>query len=150
MEEFLFKAINKYFKTISITGNMDKQAKNKLTMITFANSFITVFKPLINKQDIEKLNKYIDCLAKNNCLFDKNVPYINITDNIITIETGVPITNIEGVDLVSQERKTKKFTDFVVKTEIQADQYVVGYDVSDDTEVAVNVNDLGVFWDVDI
>ena len=154
MNTYLYKAINKYFRTLTTLGSINKQEEYKLFMVSTLYNIYKVFFHRVTKTDVELFNKYIECHIKNSCLFDKIVPCLSYNtetnDSLITIIDSDIITTIAGVTQVASNRTTQKFTDFEVRTEIQGDNYVVGYDASDNKEVAVNVNDLGVFWDVDI
>ena len=150
MEEYIFNGIEKYFRTLRLVGTIDNTEKIKLFITSSIYNIYTAFKPLVVKTDAEKLNKYLDCLLQKSCLLGKNVPCLQAGDAIITIQDNIPMGDIEGNVFVTNERKTKKFVDFVISTQVEPDQYVVGYDQSDNNEVAINVNDLGVFWDVDI
>lgn len=154
MDNYIYKALNKYFSTLSKVGYIKQKDAWGLLMVNHAYSIYKIFKNLVTKEDIEIFNDFIECKARNNCLFVRSVPYLtyvdSIGDAIQTIITEDDINTIAGSTVVAANRKTQKFTDFEVRTEIQGDNYVVGYDASDNKEVAVNVNNLGVFWDVDI
>lgn len=150
MEKYIYDAINKYFKTLSVIGTIDSTEKYKLYIIGALYSVTKTFAALVTKEDVEKFNTYIECLVNSSCLFDKNVPSLNYEDSLITIIDNDIITDHGGTTLVSNQRKTRTFNDFVVRTDVEADQYVVGYDQSENDEVAINVTDLGVFWDIDI
>lgn len=154
MEKFILKAINKYFKTVSSTGYINKDDKYSLFVVSTLYSMYNAFGRLFDKEGIEKLNKYIECLTTNRCVFDRRIPCFTYnttsSDSLITIIESDIITTTSGSTMVSTDRTTQNFTDFVVRTDIQPDQFLVGYDGSDNNEMAINVNDLGVFWDVDI
>lgn len=150
MEEFILNAINKHFRTLSLTGSINSIDKQKLFIVSSIYSIYKSFRKFVNKEDAVKFTKYVECLAKRNCLFGKSVPCFQPFDSLVTIVDNDVIVDNEDIILVSADRKTKKLTDFTVKTDIELDQYIVGYDVSDNNEIAINVNDLGVFWDVDI
>jgi hypothetical protein len=153
MDKFLYNAINKYFKTLRIVGSIDKQEEYSLFVITGVYSIYKLFNNLVTKADKEKLDAYIRCLAKNKCLFDKNVPCLSIDgqiNSLITIIDSDIIETTQGNVMVATNGKTQRFTDFEVRTELQGDNYVVGYDQSENNEVAINVQDLGVFWEVDV
>lgn len=154
MEKFILKAINKYFKTISSTGYVNKDDKYSLFVVSTLYSMYNAFGRLFDKEGIEKLNKYIKCLTTNRCVFDRSIPCFTYSttssDSLITIIESDIITTTSGSTMVATDRTTQNFTDFVVRTDIQPDQFLVGYDSSDNNEMAINVNDLGVFWDVDI
>lgn len=154
MEKFILKAINKYFKTISSTGYINKDDKYSLFVVSTLYSMYNAFGRLFDKEGIEKLNKYIKCLTTNRCVFDRSIPCFTYSttssDSLITIIESDIITTTSGSTMVATDRTTQNFTDFVVRTDIQPDQFLVGYDSSDNNEMAINVNDLGVFWDVDI
>ena len=154
MEKFLLKAINKYFKTLSLVGNIQKDAKYSLFVVSTLYSMYNAFGRLFDKEGTEKLNKYVRCLTRNKCVFDKSVPCFTYntlsSDSLITIIDSDIITTTSGDTMVSTDRTTQNFTDFIVRTDIQPDQFIVGYDSSDNNELAINVNDLGVFWEVDI
>lgn len=154
MDNYLYKAINKYFKTLSKLGTIKQQETNNLFVVSTVYDIYKMFYHRITQAETEILNRYIQCHVNNNCLFGKDIPYLEynkeITDSLITIIDSDVITTTGGITQVATNRTTQNFTDFEVRTEIQADNYIVGYDASDNKEVAVNVNDLGVFWDVDI
>lgn len=154
MEKYIYNAINKYFRTLSMTGNISKKDKYALFMVSSLYSMYKAFGKIVTKEGIEKMNKYIRCIIDGTCVFDKNVPCIpyntNIKDSLITIMDSDVIVTTSGDTMVASNRTTQKFTDFSVRTEIQPDQFLVGYDRSDNDELAINVNDLGVFWEVDI
>lgn len=154
MEKFILKAINKYFKTVSSTGYINKDDKYSLFVVSTLYSMYNAFGRLFDKEGIEKLNKYIKCLTTNRCVFDRSIPCFTYSttssDSLITIIESDIITTTSGSTMVSTDRTTQNFTDFVVRTDIQPDQFLVGYDSSDNNEMAININDLGVFWDVDI
>jgi hypothetical protein len=112
------------------------------------------FGKLFDKEGVEKLNKYVKCLTSNKCVFEKSIPCFtygsDVNDSLITILESDIITTTNGSTVVSTDRTTQNFTDFIIRTDIQPDQFIVGYDRSDNNEMAINVNDLGVFWEVDI
>lgn len=154
MEKFLLESINKYFKTLSSIGYIKDKEEYSLFVVSTLYSMYRAFGKLFDKEGLEKLNKYVRCLTTNKCIFSKNVPCFthNIvgTDSLITIIDSDIITTTGGTTMVATDRNTQNFTDFVIRTDIQPDQYIVGYDRSDNNEMAINVNDLGVFWEVDI
>lgn len=151
MERYIYNAITKLFRTLASTGTVTNNDKYKLYIVGALYSISKAFAALVTKEDNEKMNRYIDCLVANNCLFGKNVPVLEYEgDSLITIIDSDIITDYGGTTIVSQQRRTKKFTDFTVRTDVEHDQYVVGYDQSENNEVAINVQDLGVFWEVDI
>lgn len=154
MNKFLLKSINKYFKTLSFIGAIGKHDKYSLFVLSTLYSMFNVFGPLFDKKGTEKLNKYVRCLTRNKCIFDGMIPCFThgmpSTDSLITIIDSDIIATTSGDIMVSTDRTTQNFTDFVVRTDIQPDQFIVGYDSSDNNELAINVNDLGVFWEVDI
>lgn len=154
MDKFLLKAINKYFKTLSFIGSVGKDDKYSLFIVSTLYSMYNAFGKLFDKAGIEKLNKYVKCLTSNKCIFDRGVPCFTYgtitTDSLTTIIDSDIITTTSGNTMVSTDRTTQNFTDFIIRTDIQPDQFLVGYDRSDNNEMAINVNDLGVFWEVDI
>lgn len=154
MEKFLLKSINKYFRTLSVTGNISKDDRYSLFVVSTLYSMFNAFGKLFDKIGIEKLNKYVKCLTTNKCIFDKSIPCFTYGsdsfDSLVTIIDSDVLTTTSGSTMVSFNRTTKNFKDFIIRTDIQPDQFIVGYDRSDNNEVAVNVNDLGVFWEVDI
>lgn len=154
MNKFILNSINKYFKTLSFTGNVGKTDKYTLFVLSTLYSMFNVLGSLFDKEGTEKLNKYVRCLTRNKCIFDDTVPCFThglpSTDSLITIIDSDIIATTSGDTMVSLDRTTQNFTDFVVRTDIQPDQFIVGYDSSDNNELAINVNDLGVFWEVDI
>ena len=154
MNKFILNSINKYFKTLSFTGNIGKTDKYALFVLSTLYSMFNVFGSLFDKEGTEKLNNYVRCLTRNKCIFDGTVPCFThglpSTDSLITIIDSDIIATTSGDTMVSLDRTTQNFTDFVVRTDIQPDQFIVGYDSSDNNELAINVNDLGVFWEVDI
>lgn len=151
MEKYLYNAIKKYFNTLSNVGFVKNKDKWNIFVAMTVYSIFKVFSGLIEKKDIESLNKFMQCITKNSCYFGKGVPCLNVGANsLITIINSDIITDTEGTTLVSQSGSTRKFTDFAVQTEIQSDQYLVGYDRSENDEVAINVTNLGVFWDIDL
>lgn len=154
MNKFLLKSINKYFKTLSFIGAIGKHDKYSLFVLSTLYSMFNVFGPLFDKKGTEKLNKYVRCLTRNKCIFDGMIPCFThgmpSIDSLITIIDSDIIATTSGDIMVSTDRTTQNFTDFVVRTDIQPDQFIVGYDSSDNNELAINVNDLGVFWEVDI
>lgn len=151
MDRYLYNALNKYFKTLSYTGTINKGDKYSLFAISSIYNIYKLFSRLITKEDSERINAYIRCLVKNNCLFEGDVPCLSynveIDDSLITIKDGEVMTTIHGITIVSTQRVTQKFTDFSVREEVESDQYLVGYDQSDNTEVAINVKDIGIFWE---
>lgn len=154
MEQYIYKAINKYFRTLSIIGNINKNDKYALFVLSSLYSIYKAFNPLFDKEGIEKLNKYFRCVIQNTCVFDKTIPcfskHVDNINSLITIIDSDVITTTSGDVMVANNGQTQKFTDFSVRTDIQPDQFLVGYDTSDNNELAINVNDLGVFWEVDI
>lgn len=163
MEQFIFNAIDKYFRTITATGSFNKNEKLRLFMTVSLYKIYIAFclfrdpdtqEKFINKEVVEKFNKVLDCLCSNNCLFSKDVPYFTTVvpseDSLVTFINEDIISTFSGNTMVAFNRNTQNFKDFIIPTEIQADNYVVGYDNSSNTELAINVNDLGVFWGVDI
>lgn len=154
MEKFLLKAINKYYKTLKSVGYIDAKEKHSLFVVSTLYSMYLAFGKLFDKAGIEKLNKYVKCLTTNKCVFEKSIPCFtygsDVADSLITIIDSDIITTTSGNTMVSTDRTTQNFTDFIIRTDIQPDQFVVGYDSSDNNELAINVNDLGIFWEVDI
>lgn len=155
MDEILINALKKYFSTLSNMGSVDKHLKRNLYLVSSVYSFYKAFYHFINKEDAEKLTQFFRCIMKDNCLYPKSIPCITYggdypTDSLITIIENDIIQTLNGATMVSQNRQTQDFKDFVILTDLQADNYVVGYDNSDNREVAINVQDLGVFWGVDI
>lgn len=154
MEKFLLKALNKYFRTISALGYIHDKEKYSLFVVSTLYSMYKAFGKLFDKEGVEKLNKYVRCLTSNKCVFEKSIPCFtygsDVTDSLITIIESDIITTTNGSTVVSTDRTTQNFTDFIIRTDIQPDQFIVGYDRSDNNELAINVNDLGVFWEVDI
>lgn len=154
MDKFIYNALNKYFKTLSRTGTISQQDKYSLFVVSTLYSMYKAFGKIITKEGVEKMNKYIRCVTNNKCIFDKNVPcfpYSTSVDNsLITIIANDIITTTTGITMTASNNVTQKFTDFSVRTDIQPDQFLVGYDRSDNNELAINVHDLGVFWEVDI
>lgn len=154
MEKFIQKAINKYFKTLSMLGSVGKDDKYALFVVSVLYSMYKAFGVLFDKEGTEKLNKYVKCVTSNKCIFDKGVPCFTYNtlsqDSLITIIDSDVIATTSGNVMVSTDRTTQNFTDFIIRTDIQPDQFLVGYDRSDNNEMAINVNDLGVFWEVDI
>lgn len=152
MEEFILNAITKYYKTLQTLGFIDKSDEKKLFMVSTIYDMYKAFYPFFqqNVKDIEALNRWVDCITSNSCLFSKDVPTFGyrdgISDSLITIEEGDVIATTNGAVMTSTRRVTQNFTDFSISTDIQPDQYLVGYDVSDNKEMAVNINDLGIFW----
>lgn len=150
MEEYLYNAINTYFKTLAATGAIKKSDKHKLFIFSTIYSIYNLFSGVITKAEAEKINNYIRCLADKSCLFAQTIPAyssVAVSDSLITIVDDDIITTTEGNTVVSTARQTQDFTDFSVRTDIQPDQYLVGYDESDNTEVAINVQDIGIFWE---
>lgn len=155
MERYLYNAITKLYRTLTTTGTVNSNDKYKLYIIGALYSISKTFGALVTREDNEKFNKYIACLAENNCLVGRSVPCLDYNldyneDSLVTILNNDIITDAGGTTLVSIQRRTRTFNDFIVRSDIEADQYVVGYDQSANDEVAINVQDLGVFWDVDI
>lgn len=150
MDNYLYKAINKYYKTLQVTGTISKEDKYSLFIISTIYSIYKSFGKLFTKDDLASINKYLRCLVKNKCVLGRNIPcleFVNDGDSLITIIDSDVIETTNGINMVSTDRQTQKFTDFTVRTDIQADQYIVGYDESDNKEVAINIKDLGVFWE---
>lgn len=150
MNRFVNKAIWKYFSTISNIGRIDSKEKNNLFVIASAYDIYRMFYHRASPSDVEQFNRYIACHAKDSCLFDRSVPTLGHNDDgdsLITIIDSDIMETTGGATMVSTQRATQKFTDFEVRTEIQPDNFVVGYDASDNREVQINVNDLGLFWE---
>lgn len=156
MDKFLLTSINKYFKTLSITGNIQKSDKYALFIVSTLYSMFNAFGKLFDKAGTEALNRYVKCLTSNKCIFNKSVPCFTYStpsydfNSLITIIDNDVITTTSGNVMVSTSGNTQTFTDFSVRTDIQPDQFLVGYDRSDNNEMAVNINDLGLFWDIDL
>lgn len=154
MEKFLLESVNKYFKTLSYIGDINSNDKYSLFVVSTLYSMFKAFGKLFDKEGVEQLNKYVRCLTSNKCIFSKSVPCFTYTtfdeDSLITIIDSDIITTTQDQTMVATDRTTQNFTDFVIRTDVQPDQYLVGYDRTDNNEMAINVNDLGVFWDVDI
>lgn len=155
MNKFLYDSINKYFKTLAYVGNISKVDKYALFVVSTLYSMYNAFGKLFDKEGVEKLNKYVKCLTSNKCIFNKSIPCFTYGsdqtfNSLITIIDNDVITTTSGNVMVSTTGKTQTFTDFSVRTDIQPDQFLVGYDRSDNNEMAVNVNDLGLFWEIDI
>jgi len=154
MEEYIIKAINKYFRTLASVGYLKSKEAYRLFMVSTLYSMYKAFGPLFDKAGVEKLNKYVRCLTRKTCVFGKGVPcfsyYVEEPNSLITIIDSDVITTTNGETMVSTNNTTQRFTDFVVRTDIQPDQFLVGYDQSDNNELAISVNDLGLFWEVDL
>lgn len=151
MDKYMYNALYKYFNTLKKTGFVKDRDKWNLFVANTVYGIFKVFEGLITQADAEILNKFMQCITRNSCYFGKGIPCLNFrTDSLITIINNDIITDTNGTTLVAQSRNTKKFTDFAVQTEIQSDQYLVGYDRSAADEVAINVTNLGVFWDIDL
>lgn len=153
MNAYLHKAITKYFNTLSNIGRINSQDKRNLFTVAAAYDIYKVFYHRATPEDVEYFNKYIRCHTKDSCLFGRTVPDLGHStdgDSLITIIDSDVITTTGGTVVTSTQRITQNFTDFEVRTDIQPDNYVVGYDASDNREVSINVNDLGVFWEEDL
>lgn len=151
MDRYLYNALNKYFKTLSYAGTINKDDKYTLFIVSTVYNIYKLFSKIITKEDSEKINAYINCLVKDKCLFERSVPCLSynvgVDDSLITIIDSDVINTTNGNTVVSTQRVTQNFTDFSVRTDIQPDQYLVGYDQSDNTEVAINIQDVGIFWE---
>lgn len=150
MNKYIYDAVEKYFKTLSKVGTIKDKDRYKLFIVNTVYNFYNTFNDLITEEDNVLINKFIQCCVKNSCLFKKSIPYLsyNTQDHsLITIIDSDIIKTADGNTMVATNNKTQKFTDFELRNELQDDNYVVGYDRSDDKEIAININDLGVFWE---
>lgn len=151
METYFNKAVKKYFDTISKVGTISDSDKRSIFVVLAAYDIYRTFWSVESPEDIEYFEKFIRCHAKDTCLFDRrynpDLPYYDHGDSLITIEDGDMITTTTGTVMASTQRVTRKFTDFEVRQDMQADNYLVGFDASDNMEISVKVDDIGIFWE---
>lgn len=154
MDNYLYDTIKRYFTTLSAMGSIKKSEKYALFVASSVFNVYKTFQNIISPEDTIKFNEYLHCLAKSHpCIFKKFMPeltYDAAINSLITIIDKDIIATQSGAITVSQNRKTQEFPDFEARTDLQIDNYVVGYDESDRKEVRFNVVDLGVFWEVDL
>ena len=154
MDNYLYDTIKRYFTTLSAMGSIKKSEKYALFVASSVLNVYKTFQNIISPEDTIKFNEYLHCLAKSHpCIFKKFMPeltYDAAINSLITIIDKDIIATQSGAITVSQNRKTQEFPDFEARTDLQIDNYVVGYDESDRKEVRFNVVDLGVFWEVDL
>lgn len=149
MDKFIYAAINKYFNTLSQIGTIREKEKNILFVILAVYDIYQMFCEKITKQDVEYFNKFIECRAKNSCLFSGRIPCfssIKTDDEIVSIDDNSIVKTVDGKDITSIGRTIQNFTNFEIRNNMESDNYIVGYDVSDNREIAFNINNFGVFW----
>ena len=136
---------------MSMIGQVSNKERMKLWMALSIYYFYGIFNNSINGKDFEKLQRAIDCFGKGSCLFSGTVPTLTDLDDsfnsIITIEEGDVMTKSkDGTVIQSTKRVTTTFPEFLENSDLQMDQYVVGYDESSNEEIKTKLTDLTVFW----
>ena len=154
MDKSIIEGINKLFNTISRLGYIDDSEINKLLVLSFIHDMLSgnlVYE--LTTDDYIEINNVIACIESNSCTI-KDIPYIiyNVeegeepTDAIITTVNNIVKTIKENQTMVPQQGGTKKFTEFAYKPSFDYDAYIVGYDDSENTEIRVPAQNLGVYW----
>lgn len=147
------EALDKYFDTLKMIGNINHNETSILIIMTFIRRFIRSRKVIFTQEDINKLNEILDCLTSKSCtlkpISQLCLGTISNPSSIIT-QNGIPISGQNRIIISSQTGETQMFPDFEFRTDLQSDNFLVGYDTSDQVETRYSIGDIGLFWEVDL
>ena len=149
----LLTAINKYYNTLLFTGSIKSKEYSYLVILTFLKTIVEIGRNLgLDQEDLKDLNLIIQCMRDGNICVANHIEYVNkfndgtqLDDHIITPEEVIMITH-DDIDLVSEERVTKKFTDFNQQYIFDSSDFIVGYDNVTKSENRVNVGTIAAVW----
>ncbi len=71
LEDILFEAFQRYYRTLENYGSKDQKSVNSLIVLSWVINFIKKFRNRLKCEDIKAINEMLSCLYGSNCL----IPY---------------------------------------------------------------------------
>ena len=62
LDTTISEALNKFYKTLSYTGNVPIKITTQLLLATFLRDFLEDYQGLINEEDYNAISKVLDCM----------------------------------------------------------------------------------------
>ena len=62
LDVIISEALNKFYKTLSYTGNVSAKTTTQLLLATYLRDFLEDYQGLINEEDYNAISKVLDCM----------------------------------------------------------------------------------------
>ena len=62
LDTTISEALNKFYKTLSYTGNVPTKITTQLLLATYLRDFLEDYQGLINEEDYNAISKVLDCM----------------------------------------------------------------------------------------
>ena len=120
MDDYLYTALDSYFKILSKTGYMADSYVNKLLVLCFYRDFVFHdYRGLLSHDDYHLIEESLNCLYGSNCL----MPYPDYL-KMGKLNLGA-ITEVANRVKVLEESKVLKLFDAVDSTDMENDVIVL-------------------------
>lgn len=157
MDKIFKDSIAKYFRTLGRFGKIkDSDAKKLFIALMIHVIYLSLRENVrMTSSEVLAFENAILCFMGNSCLFPRRVT-ASLLDEFVDVDSLITfvdetIATIDGASTVSFERRIKRLDEFEHRDNIENDQYLVGYDEGDQTEIRINVSDLDstLYWEYD-